>query len=418
MNTNSMLQLVQDVNQVRRKLRNPIHPHLIEHRPYQLQPFMIAPVMPGETLKQLSLQSRIISDPLKGGAGNILPWWSETFYYYVKVRQLGDTVRAAFEAMVLDGSPIAINDPADVPTYHNGGSINWVKRCLQFVTETAGFRDDGEAWDAATIGGLPIASAHRRGQSFVDSLMVDNGGAAPPANNHQNPHDPLVLAEYQEQYERMRAMRMIDMTFEDYLETFGVKFPTQASLERPELIRMHSEWAYPANTVDPATGLPSGAASFAIKLSADKDRFFNEPGFIFGVTMVRPKVFLGNQTGSGVSIMNTPFAWMPRLLADQPHTTVREFVGGTTAPTGPLRNQTAGYWLDSRDLFAHGDQFLAYASANGFAPALPAPNGEYRFATSDQVNAFFADPAKNKFRQDGVTRLSVLSHPTTATDMT
>lgn len=418
MNSQSMLQLVQDVNQVRRKVRNPVHPHLVEYRPFQLQPFMIAPVLPGETLKQLSAQARVITDPLKGGAGNILPWWCEHFYFYVKVRQLGDTVRAAFEAMVLDGTPIAINDAAQAETFHNGGTIDWVKHCLHFVTENGGFRDDGEAWNVATLGNLPIAAAHRRGQSFIDSMMVDNDGSAPPSNNHQNPHDPRVLAEYQEQYERMRAMRMIDMTFEDWLQTYGVTFPSSASLERPELIRLSSEWAYPANTVDPATGLPTGAASFAVNIRADKDRFFNEPGFIFGVTMVRPKIFLGNQTGAAVQMMNTPLPWMPRLLADQPHTTVKEFVGGASTPTGPLRGQTKGYWLDTRDLFTHGDQFIAFAAANGFAPALPAANGEYRFLTAAQIDAMFAAAGKNKVRQDGVTRLSILGHPTTSTDMT
>ena len=60
---------------------------------------------------------------------------------------------------------------------------------------------------------------------------------------------------------------------------------------------MSSEWAYPANTVDPATGLPTGSASFAVNIRADKDRFFNEPGFIFGVTMVRPKIFLVTRPG-------------------------------------------------------------------------------------------------------------------------
>lgn len=418
MNTASMLQMVQDVNQVRRKARNPVHTHLIEYRPLQLAPFFIAPVLPGETLKKLSAQARVITDPLKGGAGNILPWWCEHFYYYVKVRQLGDTVRSAFETMVLDGTAIAINDPADAATYHNGGSINWVQRCLHFITENGGFRDDGEAWDVSKIGTLPAVAAHRHGQSVFDSMIVDNGGTAPPSNNQNNPHDPNVLAEYQEQYDRMRQMRMIDMTFEDYLETFGIKFPSNASLERPELIRMNSEWAYPANTVDPATGLPTGAASFAVNISADKDRFFNEPGFLVGVTLVRPKVFLGNQTGSASAIMNGPLQWMPRLLADQPHTTVKEFVGGASSPTGPLRNQTAGYWLDVRDLLSYGDQFLNFAAGHGFAPALPNAAGEKRFVTAAEVDAFFVAAGKNKVRQDGVTRLSILSHPTVATDQT
>lgn len=415
-----MLQMVQDVNQVRRKTRSPNCPHLIEYRPYQVQPFLIHPVLPGETLANLNMQARVITDPLKGGAGNILPWWSEHHFYYVRIRQLGEAVFTAFQAMVLDGTPISINDPADAATYHNGGTINWTKRCLEFVVENGGFRDDGEAWNAAgsTLDGLPMVSAHRRRQSFLDSMLVDNGGSATPSNNLNNPHDPDVLAEYQEQYDRMRQMRMIDMTFEDWLMTYGIKLHNDALLERPELIRLHSEWAYPANTVDPSNGLPTGAASFATNMRADFKRFFAEPGFIIGVTFTKPKIFLGNQTGSAVSMMNTALPWMPRLLVDQPHTTVKEFVGGASTPTGPLRNQTAGYWLDTRDLFTYGDQFLKFANANGFAPALPAPNGEVRFMTGAQIDALFAVAANNKVRQDGVTRMSILAHPTTATDNT
>lgn len=418
MNTAQMLQIVQDVNQVRRKARNPVHPHLIEYRPYQITPFMIAPVLPGETLKNLNAQARVITDPIKGGAGNILPWWCEHYYYYVKVRQLGDTVRSAFENMMLEGVPMGINDPAKAQTYHAGGTIDWVDRCLRFVTENGGFRDDGEDWNPV-VGGLPLAAAHRHGQSFLDSLMVDNGGSAPPSNPYQNPHDTDVLAEYQEQYERMRAMRLIDMTFEDWLQTYGVRLSNDANLERPELIRISSEWGYPANTVDPATGLPTGAASFAVNIRADKDRFFKEPGFIFGVTVIRPKVYLGNQRMTASSMMDTPLPWLPRMLSDQPHTSVKEFVGGT-APgmTGPLKNQTAGYWLDTRDLFAYGDQFLNFAGAAGFAPALPSATGEKRFMTTAEIDALFQGAAKNKVRQDGITRLSILSHPTTATDNT
>jgi len=109
---------------------------------------------------------------------------------------------------------------------------------------------------------------------------------------------------------------------------------------------------------------------------------------------------------------------MPRTLVDQPHITEKEFVGGASAPTGPLRNQTNGYWFDVRDLFKYGDQFMNYANALGYAPALPAANGEKRWATAAMVDAWFKAPAVNKIRQDGVTRLSILGHPTTAVDNT
>ena len=413
-NANSVVQVVQDVNRVRRKGRYPIHPHLLQYRPFQIQPFLVAPVMAGETLKNLALQSRVISDPLKVGVGNILPWWTDHYFFYVKARQL---IKEEFEAMTLDGVALAINDAASDWSYHVGGSVDWVKRATMFCVENGGFRNDGEAADVASLDGVPLAAAVRHGTNWADSLMAD--GAVDPANNLQNPHNlNVVLPEYVEAYERMRAMRLIDMTFEDYLETMGVNIKPQDEWERPELIRVTSNWAYPANTVDPATGKPSGVATFSVSERADKDRFFKEPGFIVGLTVCKPKIFMGNQKSAASIAMDDPYVWMPRTLVDQPHITVKEFVGGTTGATGPLRGQTNGYWFDVRDLFKYGDQFMNYAESAGYVPALPAANGEKRFMTGAQIDALFADAASNKIRQDGVTRLSILAHPTTAIDNT
>lgn len=416
LNSNNVVQMV-ETGKVRRQARTPVHTHLIVHRPWQIQPFMIAPVLPGETLKNLSVQSRVISDPIKAGPGNILPWWCEHYLFYVKVRQLGPDVRAAFEAMMLQGTPLGLVDPVDLQTMHYGKTVNWVNRCLNFVVEEGGFRNEGEAADVSEIDGLPAAAAHRHGQSFLDSLTADAALQTP--NDLQDPQDPLMLEAYLEQYEAMRGMRLIDMTFEDYLATYGVNLPQAALLERPELIRMNSEWAYPANTIDPATGAATGAASFGIQFRADKDRFFAEPGFVFGVTVVRPKIFLANQKSAAVSMLDTAYSFLPRILASQPHISLREFLGGVDASaTGPLRNQTAGYWLDVGDLFRYGDQFTNVADAKGFNLALPNAAGEKRWATLAMAKALFADDTKSFIRQDGVTRLNVLGHPQTTEDMT
>lgn len=416
-NSAATAQVIAEAAQSARKSRAPLHPHLIEHRPWQIQPFMIAPVLPGETLKNLNLQSRVISDPLAAGAGNLLPWWADHYFYYVKARQLGDTVRTAFEAMMIDGTPLGIVDPPDAATYHPGKSINWTKRCLEFIVQRGGFRDDGEPVDPR-VDGLPVAAAHRHGQSWLDSLQPD---VPLPADQEplQNPHDPDVLAEYQAQYDRMRQMRFIDMTFEDYLEQQGVSLPQQGLLDRPELLRLSSEWGYPANTVEPTTGLPSGAFATSVNLSSDKSRFFTEPGFIVGVTVVRPKIFLGNQAGSAIQLLDQPFAFLPRIMEDQPHISIKKFEGGADAvATGPLRNQTIGYWIDIGDLYRYGDQFVRFADAKGFRPALPDAAGNYRFATSAMMDAVFSAPAANKIRQDGVTRLAILGHQQTVVDNT
>lgn len=404
---------IQGTTRVQRKMRSPKHPHYVSHRPWQLQPFLIAPVLPGETMKNASFQSRVISDPLASGAGNILPWWVEHFFFYVKLRDLD--IRDDIEAMMLKGDPLtAHNSAADAATYHNGAAPNWVKLCLQRIVEEY-FRDEGEPWNSAMIDTLPVQSAVKRGSSWAQSLVSNDELSTWTEDEQQDPTYPVADPAYQAQYEAMRAMGSInvEMTFEDWLATFGIRGPAAVEEHKPELIRHLSQWAYPANTIDPATGAPSGAASFSVASTLDKDRFFSEPGFIVGVTSVRPKVFLGNQKATASTLLDNWQSWMPALMRDQPHTSVRQIIGSQL-----LANQDAdGYWVDVRDLFLYGDQFVA-GTLGGYAPALPSALSEVRYANAAMADALFANAAANKFRQDGVTSLRILGHPSTATDQT
>ena len=59
------VQLVQETARQTRMMRSPKHTFRINTRPWQIQPFMIAPVLPGETLKNLTMQARVVSDPVK-----------------------------------------------------------------------------------------------------------------------------------------------------------------------------------------------------------------------------------------------------------------------------------------------------------------------------------------------------------------
>lgn len=412
--------IVQETGKMQRKMRRPSHNYAVNHQPYHIQPFMIAPVLPGETLANLHMTGRAISDPLATGQMNILPWWHEVYFFYVKLRDLD--IRANIENMLLKGTPLGLAAPdtaANEPHYHQGGAPNYVKLCLKRVVEEY-FRNEGEDWAAAAsnLNGLPLASAVQNGTNWADSLIVD--GAMPTNNDLLNPEgDRDALAANLEAYERMRAMRLIDMSFEEYLGFYGVKGLQQEERNKPELIRYARSWSYPTNTVDPVTGVPSGAVSWSVSERADKDRFFAEPGFIFGVTTCRAKLYMGNQRGTAVSMLEDAYAWLNALARDRPETAVKEFVGPTT-PTGPLRNQTSNYWVDVRDLFLYGDQFIAGTGTlpQPYAPAIPAATTEKRWVTQAQINALFKTASANVIRQEGVVSLNIKGHMTTATDVT
>ena len=91
------LQVVQPIGQSTRALRRPSHQFQLRHRPYQIQPFALAPVLPGGTLKAGLMQARVVSDPIKNP---LIGWWSEWFLFYVKLRDMPDS--SHFQNMVLN----------------------------------------------------------------------------------------------------------------------------------------------------------------------------------------------------------------------------------------------------------------------------------------------------------------------------
>ena len=61
--SNSQFSIVNSAR-VNRKTRSPQHTWAVKQRPFVITPFMIAPVLPGETLKAGVMQARCVSDPL------------------------------------------------------------------------------------------------------------------------------------------------------------------------------------------------------------------------------------------------------------------------------------------------------------------------------------------------------------------
>lgn len=410
-----VLNIIQQQQRVKRKLRTPTHKFALQTLPFQLQPFAIAPVVAGETLKAANWQMRTVSDPLAVGMSALIPWWVETYLFYVKLRDLD--IKSQVEQLMLKNTALGISDAASTYTFHAKG-VDWLKRCHEKIVNEY-FRNEGEGLGAANAGlidGVPAAKIEPFRSSWRDSLVVDTV-STPTNNDLQNPRDPAVMSEYLEQYERMRAMRLIDMSFEEWLGSYGVKVADPVEDGKPELLRVTRDWAYPTNTVDPSTGVPSTAFVHSLQERADKDRFFTEPGFLIGIHVIRPKVYMTNQRQTASVMLDNALHWLPALMRDEPHTSLKELLGGTTTATGPLYGQTDGYWVDVRDLFLYGDEFRNYAAAAGASfLARPSANGTIGYATLTEARAFFASTTAPVIRSDGVINFSVLSHPTQATD--
>lgn len=415
-----------------RRPRKPVHTFQITQRPWVIQPFCCAPVIAGETLQNAFLQARVVSDPIKDP---LTGWWLEYFLWYVKLRDIefiqgggssgGPPVVSHpwVEQMLLDPTwdfttSTGYTAAARPQTFKAANSIDWPYLCLQRVIETY-FRLDGESLSAGSIGtelscSIGEDEQPNMGFNWMNSLVDESAVTWDTGFNVDlNADTTITTAEIDQAMRTWRFQTMAGQTslsFQDYLAQFGIQIPTD-DLHRPELLRFLRLWQYPSNTVDPTTGSPSSALSWSVAERADKDRFFSEPGFIFGASIVRPKVYMTKQTDAAVQMLTNAFAWMPQVFQANPESSWKRFEGGAT-PTGKGRgplgpNATNGYWVDLKDLYLYGDHFHNKTTLDS-AVALPTATLQKRFAIAADADALFKSATVNKVRTDGVLNLNIL----------
>lgn len=397
----------------RRKGRYPVHSFQVRHRPFQIVPFMIAPVLPGETLDHLLLQVRAVTDPIKNP---LVGWWIEHYFFYVKHRDMADS--AEFQQMMLnpDWSNANVDDPTqDQWFYHPGtaGNINWTKLAYIEVVNTF-FRDEGDIWSTYQIGNYAAAQIKQR--SWMDSLRTVTAETAMDETLVVGGDDSFTMSELEAKYrmwELQRDQGLTNQTYEEFLATYGISLPAE-EIGKPELIRAVTNWQYPSNTVNPSTGVPSSAVSWVVSERADKNRFFKEPGVIIGLTVARPKVYLSNQRGSAISQLNDVWSWLPATMNDRPEHS-QKLVDNANAL---LNGQTVDFWIDVRDLYLYGDQFTNFSMTltDGSMVALPTAAAQLRYPSQSDVDALFVaagtwpDAPTSAVRQDGVVNLSIRGH--------
>lgn len=393
--------------------RSPSHRWHIRYEAHQIQPNMIAPVLPGETLKRASIKARLVSDPVKNP---LIGWWSEHFLFYVKFRDLAGRDDFTEMLMDMDKSMSSYHSAASIPFYHQSEAtpdrINYTKLCLQRIVEEF-FRDDGETWDAQKIGEIPIAQIAQK--SWMDSVVTEAlfDAADEPTDDTGATAGEIERALHT--WEFMRQIGMTDMTYDEYVGTYGVRGMVRDEPHRPELLRHDRDFAYPANTIDPTDGSPTSAMSWTKSVSVDKDRMFKEHGFVVGISVVRPKVYFKQQSGSAVSLLDNALTWMPAVMRDSPYTSMYHVDAGK----GPVQVLTDGYWVDVRDLFIYGDQFtnIALTDTESNFVTLPTAANEKRYPFEADLDAMFVDAAggNNLIREDGVCTMTILG---TQTDQT
>lgn len=420
-----------------RMTRSPQHPFNIKARPFQLQPFFIAPVLAGETMKSLRMQSRCVTDPLANG---LIGWWTEYYFFYVK---LTDMVQDSHEASIsvadkaigmLTGDTVTNGDlehsaNSNYRDYYAGATgdttrINWVRFCLQRLFDGAGgvnyFRTIDETLASGLLDSVPMIEV--KGQSVFDSLIAEGEiDDLLDVNVDADASGTITAGEVDralQVYQMMVEQGMTEMSYDEYLATFGIRRRAEES-HRPELLRFVREWQYPSNTIDPSSGAPVGAVSWSIQATADKPRLFKEPGFLIGLTAARPKTYWGNQKGTATSYMSDLYKWLPAVMKGDPRASwalVKDGAYASSAWPGIIGDITdsGGAYIDIKDLFLYGEQYVNH-DMSGTMPAginmvaLPGAGLEKRYADSTSIDAFFKNAAGGlKYvRQDGLVSLSI-----------
>lgn len=403
-----------------RRMRRPQHTFQLRQKPFVIQPFMIAPVLPGETMRNLLLQSSVVSDPIKN---RLIGWWKEYYFFYVKHRDLA--ARDEYEQMVLDHTwtKANVDEAANKVNqyFYAAGTgaekINWVQQCLDRVVEEY-FRDEGEDASAFNIGGLPLASiGNERG--FWQSATNEADVVFRDVSISTAGDNAFTLGELDDAmrtWAMLRADHAVEMSYEDFLQTYGIRGPAAQEAHRPELLRFMRNWQKPVSAIDPTSGAAASALRWEIVERADKDRFFTEPGFVFGVTVTRPKVYLSRQFGSGSELLDNLYSWLPAIMSDDPNTSLKLVPDGH-APTGDVTD-SGGVWVDVKDLFLYGDQFVNFAltaTDAGFV-ALPTAAMNKRYVANADIEALFTPPLDEEgepltppalIHEDGIVTLMI-----------
>jgi hypothetical protein len=419
-----MIKTIENVAPTGRVGRYPKHPFLTRELPFSAQPFCIAPVLPGETLQNLYFESRVVSDPI---LNPLIGWKKEYYFYYVPITLL---LVDAIRDMFIDPANVDIAATyglaaSDTAFYSAKGGIDYVKRCVTRVVDDF-YRDEGEvADDFKLTNGIPLVQI--RDRLWMDSLTdEDDAALATDPASSGSPANMEQLNALYEMYDQLKQVGIAQMTFEDFIRSYGIAVPEVLTERKSELLARFSDFQYPSNTIDASTGTPSSALSWVFKNGKRDPKFFKEPGFIVGISVTRPKVYFGGLAGNLSGFLTRAWDWLPRYLNEGspvplPETAMKKFAAGS----GPLGDRASGedaYWVEMRDLFLYGDQFHSYRgwadAANPAAdyanhllaiPAADAMVSGSKYPTEAMCKGFFKDAAGTAFyvRQDGYVSFQI-----------
>lgn len=394
--------MVQAVPRMQRRLRRPQHQFFLHFRPWELTPFFAAPVVPGETLKSALMQARVLSSPIKN---QVVGWWLETYWFYVKHRHLTG-LQPGLTDMMLDSTLSAPDNAgiAEVAMQTAAGEVNYMLEAYKLVVDEF-FRGDGETSSGAGVAADNLNLVRIKLPGWWDSILpatalTDGTGGIGDDTIGTAALDTVgEVGKALEQWQTLRMLGVTQLEYDDWLRSFGVSIAAPVD-DRPELIRYTREWQLPSSqvSVDATAQRVSSVVSWSPTERLDKDRYFKEPGILFGCVVARPKVY-HTHASSGLGQLANAMAWQTPMRSGAPYELYQELVADPT------------FGFDPTDLFNHGDQWVRVKVGTGNVPSITW-DGESSFpayAEATDVNAMFVDGANGHLKMDGVVNLTVAS---------
>lgn len=413
---------IQEVGSNRRGMRSPVHPFQVSHLPFHIVPFFMAAVLPGETMKRAMIQSRAVTDPIKNP---LIGWWLEHYFFYVKLTDLYE--REEVKKMLLNPAYAASGitslqtaTTANRAHYYSGGTdmIDWNELCYRRVVDEY-FRDEDETYtdhrfiDLASTGRTYSLAKIVSESAFQSVSLQDDETAQDITLVNESGSGTLTASELDAQmrmWEMQRAYNITELSYEDWLRTFNLSGPPPVEEHRPELLRYLREWQYPTNTIDPSNGTPRSAVSWSIRDRLDKPRMFREPGFLYGVTLARPKVYVRAQEGTFTSLLNDWRSFLPALFKGDKSLS-RKSVSSTAGPLQTIVTDAEGYVVDLADLLLYGEQFTnedRTLTTKNMMDNVAANLTDVLYPQSlADIDELFSTTAVNNIRQDGVVSVEI-----------
>lgn len=384
------IQVIQPGQTRERFHRKPNFPIAGTIKPFALVPTMIHPVLPGETLKSFTTRWSVVSMPLKNPLAGA---WLESWLFYVK---LTDIDRELGQMFITDNySTSGYVAGADTPEHFTAsGQISWVWECMMRIHE-AYFRNENES---ARFMDSNFPQTKLNARSWYQNMMFE------PAETALDTSGPRDAQEQLTAWQMMQQMQMTELTYEKYLEQYGVQ-SMRLGQGDPEILRYSRSWTKPVNHIDPSSGSPTSAWVWNDEMKAEKDKRFQEPGFIIALANIRPKMFQKNVHFSMVGNLWGFSDWYPAYNLTDPTAGIKN-IGANDGVFADDINAAEGdtaLIYDHRDLLSHGEQFIndrvdnpypwPFASAMNLEQAADLEDQRGEYASEADVDALFVDTA-------------------------